>query len=240
MKYFIFVLFLFCFNLFSQNITVNDITNQLSYTDFKTEITMEVGRGESSPLAKNLNVYYKENDKSQKLLAVFTYPSNMKGMAFLALCNKKDEDKWYMYIRTLRRVKKVTTNSDNFMLKDFLSLYFLKPRTELWNFSYDENQIIFTAKDEKTIEMTGYKKLVNFVDSDKKTIKKTEFYDKNNKLVRIQEVLKFEQIDNIWIPTEVTTNDKQEDVKAKLILKNIKLNSSLKDDIFTSNYLKTL
>jgi predicted aspartyl protease len=220
------------------------VLNNLSWSSFSADMKLDLKRGKKESLVKKMTVKAISTNKEQEILAMFTFPSNMKGMAFLASCKKDLSDSRYIYLRTLRRVKKIPSNDDNFMLRDFLSLYLLKPRVELWNYtslseSDDTVVVQAVAKSNKTIDITGYKKLLLTIDKKKSIIISTEFYGKNDKKRRSQKVLESKIINNINFITKMETIDFDEDVKAEITLTNIKTDKISKK-IFTTRYLKTL
>ncbi len=229
--------------------TMNEVIAQLSWKDIETTMDFVVGRKNEDPLYKKVRVYMRETEKGQDLLMTFISPANMRGTSFLAFNRKDRKDEWFMYLRAIRRVKRIPPSAENFMLRDFLSLYLLKPRTELWNFSAPQHanidgkpvaQITATAKDSKTLELTGYTKLIHFIDPQTKVIMKTEFYGKDGKLVRIQKVNRVEKINNMYLPVEFETEDLAEGASAKITLKKISINKHIDDSIFSVRYLKSL
>jgi len=244
MKVFILLVFIFNLHLFSSELNIENILKNLKWTSFSANIQLDLKRGNKEKLIKKMTIKAIEDNDGQKILAMFTFPSNMKGMAFLAYCNKNLKDRRYIYLRALRRVKKVPANGDNFMLRDFLSLYLLKPRIELWNYKAlsESDKIVVVeaiAKTDKTIEITGYNKLLLTIDKNKNIVIKTEFYGKDNKKRRIQTVLESKKIDDIVFITKMETNDLDENVKAEITLTNIKT-KKISKKIFTTRYLKTL
>jgi len=230
--------------MFATDKNIENVVNNLSWTSFSADMQLDLKRGKNDTVIKKMSVKAISNKKGQKILAMFTFPSNMKGMTFLADCKKDLSDKRYIYLRTLRRVKKVPANGDNFMLRDFLSLYLLKPRVELWNYTSlsQKDDIIVVeaiAKSKKTIEITGYKKLVLTIDKTKNIIMSTEFFGKNGKKRRVQKVLESKKINNIHYITKMETLDLDENVKAEITLTNIS-NNKISKKVFTTRYLKTL
>ncbi len=244
MKFLILFVFMFNLQLFSYESNIENILKNMSWTGFSANMQLDLKRGNKESLIKKMTVKAIDTKDGQKILAIFTFPSHMKGMAFLAHCNKNLKDKRYIYLRALRRVKKVPANGDNFMLRDFLSLYLLKPRVELWNYKLlkEENSIVTVeaiAKSDKTIEITGYKKLILNINKKKNIIVKTEFFGKDGKKRRIQTVLESKKINNVNFITKMETSDLDEGVKAEIILTNIKI-KKISSKIFTTRYLKTL
>ena len=244
MKKTIILLLIISINLYSFDFK-KEYINQLSWSSFSANLKLKMIKKDKSLSTKEMLIKANSTKKGQNILAIFKAPSNLKGMAFLANCNKNLKDKRYIYLRALRRVKRVPANAENYMLRDFLSLYLLKPRVELWNFKLIEdkdNKVIVeaTAKNKNVINLVGYKRLLHYIDKEKKIITKTEFFGKDNSLRRVQTVTESKIIDGVRIITKMRTNDKEENLEVEVILEDIKLNKKISNKIFTTRYLKTL
>jgi len=229
----------------------SDIVKQLSWKTFHTNLYLDVARKGKSPSRKMMEVYLRHSKTGQDMFMVFKKPSNMKGMTFLAHNNVDLDDDWYMYVRTIRRVKRVPSAADNFMLRDFLSLYLLKPRLELWDYTVDGSvpaedgkgvwhKYVGMPKTDETTGLTGYGKLMQYVDVEKKVIMKTEFYDKDLKLIRTQMVKKLEQRNGSWLPVEFFTDDIEEGVTAGVTLFDLETDIEVSPKIFTVRYIKNM
>ena len=227
------------------------VVRQLSWKTLHTNLYLDVARKGKEPSRKMMEVYLRQTDAGQDMFMTFKEPSNMKGMTFLAHNNLDKSDDWYIYVRTLRRVKRVPSAAENFMLRDFLSLYLLKPRTELWNYQAGDMvsatngsgqwyTYIGTPRSDETVSLTGYGKLVQYVDPKTNLIMKTEFYDKDLKLIRIQTVEKVEQRNGAWVPAQFFTDDLEEGVTATATLFDLDTNIEVSPTIFTVRYIKNM
>lgn len=228
--------------------TLDEVVRQLSYTSLDAKVTMTVHRSGDEALAKKITVQVRDGSQGQDLLMVFLAPSNMKGTGFLALTRSDLDDEYYMYVRTLRRVKRVPNLSENFMLRDFLSLYFLKPRLELWTFSdlgsesvagVSLSKVEGKPRGSDAESLAGYARIVHWVDPVKKLIMKTEFFDRSGRSVRTQKVLETLKVGKVYVPSVFVTEDRVEGVSARLELDEISLNVTFPDDWFTVRHLKT-
>jgi len=222
---------------------------QLAWHRLDVSFDFTVQRGERSPLRKAMRVLAQDAPEGQRLLATFTYPANMQGTSFLALTDREAaDDEYFLYVRTLRRVKRVPSSAENFMLRDFLSLYFLKPRPELWRFERAPGGpaadgsvvVVATPAHARTEELTGYARLEHVVDPARRVVTATRFYDDRGSLVRRQEVLEHRQIEGVWLPWRFLTDDLREGVKATVEVRSLDLAPDLADDTFTVRHLKRL
>ncbi len=237
------IIFILCMDIYSYDFK-KDYIDKLNFKTYSSTLTMKMKKKGSSLSAKKILIKLKEKNSNQDILALFTEPSNMKGMAFLAKCNKDMNDKRFVYVRALRRVKKVPANADNYMLRDFLSLYLLKPRKELWNFKQiKESDKFFVieakAKNSSVVNLTGYSKLIHYINKKGNYIQKTEFYT-DSKLVRTQEVVETKTINGINFVHRLKTHDKSENLDAEMIFDDITIDKDISDFIFTGRYLRSL
>jgi len=230
-------------------IGIAELDAQMPWKTFQSDMNMEVKRFNGTPLGKKVHLAMRQTTDGQDLLMSFTAPSNMRGTSFLAFNRKDRHDRWFMYIRSLRRVKRVPPSAENFMLRDFLSLYLLKPRPELWNESSAESiekngkkliKLVWDARDKTTVNLTGYTKLIQYVDPSMKVIVNTDFFGPDKKLIRKQVTYKIKNIKGQNIPVEFKTTDYSEKVTAEIKLYNLKINEPIEEKTFSVRYLKSL
>jgi len=233
----------------ADSVTIDDVRQQLAWKTFETDISFTVQRKGGSPMAKEMTVALRQDGENQKMFATFTSPANMQGTSFLALTTPERDDEYYLYLRTLRRVKRVPKSTENFMLRDFLSLYFMKPRPEFWKFSvmstiFDGTKQVVKlegkAVDSKTESLTGYHRIVHFVDPARKVIERTEFFDGKGKLVRVQNVEEFVKVKDIYVASKFKTEDYVEGVSAVIEILELRIDEDVPEDIFTVRHLKNL
>jgi len=230
---------------------IRQVITQTSWSDYSAEMSMEVQRyGSSRVSTKEMSVKVKQDQSGdQHLFMIFKEPANMKGTAFLAHSMKDRSDQWYVYVRTLRRVKRAPPSPENFMLRDFLSLYLQKPRPEMYSYT-DQGPATVDGRpcrilegravDDKTTVMTAYTRIVHYVDPADKLIVKTEFFGKGDRLVRVQKVTRTTRVNGIVLPLTYESDDKEEKVVARVTMHGITLDSGIPDHLFSVRHLKTL
>ncbi len=222
-----------------------DYIDKLSWKTFSANLTLRIKKNNKRLSTREMIILARQKDNSQDILAIFEAPSNFKGMAFLAKCENNLEDERFVYIRSLRRVKKVPASGEDYTLRNFLSLYLLKPRKELWNFKQIKESDKFfiieaRAKNSSVIKLTGYEKILHFIDKKTNLIAKTQFYGKNNKLRLEQIVLENKKINETNVIIKTRALNKEENLDSEIILKNVKINENISNMMFTSRYLRSL
>jgi uncharacterized protein len=230
---------------------------QLTWKRYSVDYDFTVQREGKSPLKKAMRVIASDAPEGQRILATFLFPQNMKGTSFLAIMDRKQgDDEYFMFVRTLRRVKRVPNSTENFMLRDFLSLYFLKPRAELWNFeamdpsTLDEKTLAElppgsvviqgTPAKEQTRVLTGYGSIRHVLDPKRQVILRTDFFDTDGTHIRRQTVMEFKRVGEQEFPWRFETNDLAEGVRATIEIRNIDFAPTISEDTFTVRYLKRL
>jgi outer membrane lipoprotein-sorting protein len=236
---------------------LDPVIQHLSWTHYSVDVDFTVQRDGRSALKKMMRVIARDEPGGQRILATFLYPQNMKGTSFLAITDRATvEDEYYMYVRTLRRVKRVPNSTENFMLRDFLSLYFMKPRPELWDFrqldvatltptdaaALEKGAVVIegTPAMARTRILTGYERIRHIVDPARKVILRTEFYDAEGALIRKQKVMEFKTVEGQDVPWRFETHDLREGVRATVEVRKIDFAPELSKDTFSLRYLKRL
>ena len=223
------------------------VVARMTWTRMEASITLTVKREGKTPLSKQMRVLSEAGAGQQNMLATFTSPANMRGTSFLARAREGGEDEYYLYLRTLRRVKRVPSCSENFMLRDFLSLYFMKPRLDLWSFTrLDEpspdGYLRYEGRPrlDKTQELTGYARLIHEVDPAPGLIMRTLFFDEQGALMRRQHITRYEDIGGVPIPMAFTTEDLVEGAGADIEIRDVRIDPELPADVFSVRHLKRL
>jgi hypothetical protein len=184
----------------------------------------------------------------------FLTPADVKDTGFLTYDYddfKRDDDQW-LYLPALKKSKRIASSdkSGSFMGSDFnysdmtdreleLYDYELMKETEVGGHKVWQIKSVPRSKDE--IDRSGYKQSVLFVRQDNYVvIRAVHWLDKGSKL-RYFDVTKLEQIDGIWVPTEMTMttrSGKQTLHKTVLRMSNVKFNQDLAEAMFSVRQLE--
>ena len=222
---------------------IAQVAEQLRWKTLELELDFEVQRESKAPFHTQTRVSALDAADGQQILMAFEQPSHLKGTAFLARTRRDLDDQYFMYLRALRRVKRIPRCADNYRLRDFMSLYLLKPRTELWRFSVvgepgAEVVLEGRPRSEKTAEMTGYARVVHTVDPERRVIVRSEFYDEKGTRIREQKVTEFSQEGGFWWPAAFETVDETEGVSARVKVRRVRIDPEIPDDVFSVRGLK--
>ena len=200
----------------------NDSMSRLTFTFVRPD-------GEERKLIYTMvwKEYAGRDDVDDKVIFFSEYPPDDKGKSFMVwVYEDKKNDEW-MYLPELRMVRKVThseRHAHNDKEDDFahsvLTQVDLVPREA----DLDNNTLL------KEEELDGHTDFV--VESTP-----TDYYGSSGGLVKRQST-KWKKIGNAWVWERVVGEDLITKERTELDISDIKLNSDLKDDIFSARTLR--
>ena len=94
---------------------------------------------------------------------------------------------------------------------------------------------------QEEIDETGYTKIVAFVRKDNHVVIRSKIWLKKGRRNKYFDVKKLEQIDGIWVATEMEmTTKKGKETLHRTVLKNsnVKFNQDLEEDLFSTRRLE--
>ena len=193
------------------------------------------------------------NPEDSESIMFFLSPADVKGTGFLTYDyddSSKDDDQW-LYLPALKKVKRIAASdkSSSFMGSDFTYADMSSPNIEDYDYKIMQEtdvkgdkvwQIESIPKTEEEIERTGYTKSVIFVRKDNFVVIRGVNWVKKGDRLKYMDIKKLEQIDGIWVSTEVTmTTKKGKQTEHTSIIRssNLKFNQQLEEDLFTQRRL---
>lgn len=192
--------------------------------------------------------------KDKEGIMFFLSPADVKNTGFLSYDyydDNKDDDQW-LYLPALKKVKRIASSdkSSNFMGTDFTYADMNERHTKHYDYKLIKEDMLNGDKvwmieaipiTEKEKEETGYSKSIFFVRQDNfLVIRALSFVEKGNKL-KYMDVKKVEQIDGIWVASEMTmTTKKDKETLHQTLFKltNIQFNQPQPADMFSTRRLE--
>jgi len=204
---------------------------------------------------RKIKTYGREIGKDSQSLMFFLTPADVKNTGFLTFDydeSGKDDDQW-LYLPALRKTKRIATGdkSGSFMGSDLNYSDMSSPDLDLYDYTLmketkvkDEKvwQIKAVPKNDDEADKSGYSKSVIFILQDKFMMTRAVRWVYKKKRNKYFDARKIENIDGIWISTElhVTTKSGKKTLhKTILNQKNIKFNQQeVNEDLFTIRRLE--
>ena len=242
---------LFPLSLFA--ITADEIAKQVDERDEgdKSISTMEMILidKQGNNRVRKMKTYTMDKGQDTQSVIFFLSPADVRNTAFLTYDygdSSKDDDQW-LYLPALKKTKRIASSdkSSSFMGSDFT--YSDMTSRDIHDYTYriakettvrDHKVWVMESipKTQKTIDETGYTKSYMFVRQDNFVVVRALHILKETGKKKYLDVKKLEEIDGIWVATEIemkTTQDKNTLHKTILKLDDVKFNQDMDDAFFS-------
>ena len=193
--------------------------------------------------------YYGDDKKS---VIFYLKPKRLKGTGFLTYDNAMSADEQWLYLPSLRKVRRVSASDrgDWFLGTDF-SYEDIKKETKVSTEDYEfkllgeeevDGHAVYkmesTAKSADIAKELGYSKLVSFIDKKIFISRKVAFYDARGALLKRLHNQEIEQIDGIWTIQHMQMINAQNGHESHFYFSDIDYKTALSDTLFTQQSLK--
>lgn len=203
---------------------------------------------------RRIATFSKDKAEDTFRLMFFQHPADVKDTAFLTWDYddpNRDDDQW-LYLPALRKTKRIASRdkSGSFMGSDLTYSDMTDRNLEDYDFFLKKEMEVKGVKawliesiprSKKVIKETGYTKSFLIIRQDNDFVIRAVHWVKNGGYLKYVDVRKLEQIEGIWIATELhVTKKKGKQVVHKTILKfkNVKFNQDLDFDLFTARRME--
>jgi hypothetical protein len=198
---------------------------------------------------RKLASFSKDKGEDKYRLMFFQRPADVKDTAFLTWDYDdpdRDDDQW-LYLPALRKTKRIASSdqSGSFMGSDLNYSDMTDRNLADYDFFYKKELDVKGVKawliesipvSKKVIKETGYTKSLLIVRQDNYFVIRAVHWVKDGGYLKYFDVKTLEQIDGIWVATEIhVTKKKGKKLVHKTVLKldNVKFNQELDFDVFT-------
>jgi len=203
---------------------------------------------------RKIKTLSKDKGKDSLKLMFFMEPADVRDTGFLTYdyySGEKDDDQW-LYLPELHKTKRIASSdkSSAFMGSDFSYADMTKRVIDEWKYKVlkeaevrgNKVWLIEAIPSNKTIEdRYGYTKSILFIRQDIFMVVRAVHWVKEGKKHKYLDIRKLEQIDGIWVGTEInmkTNKGKQTIHRSVFKWDNIKFNQDLDEKLFTIRRLE--
>jgi len=183
-----------------------------------------------------------DGDKS---ILTFHWPADVKGTKLLTWSHKKSDDSQWMYLPSLRRVKRITTSSkasafmgSEFAYEDLVSQETEKYKYKLLRSVKYKKRSVWVLEIISVEKNSSYSKQIAWVDKKYRLPLKIEYYDKKSALLKVAKFNNIRKYGRWYRPGSVTMTNKQTLKKSIFRWKQRKLRVKLQSKNFNSSALK--
>jgi len=128
-------------------------------------------------------------------ISVFLNPKDVQGTKMLTHSHKSDDDDQWLYLPSLRRVKRISSRSksSSFMASEFSYEDLGSQEIEKYNFKLLKQNKSVWLLERKPKQKSGYSKMVLEVSKKYKSAVKVKYYDRKGELLKVAESTKWKQ-----------------------------------------------
>jgi predicted RND superfamily exporter protein len=229
---------------------MESVLNRSSFQDMQGTSTLTITSASGSTKVRSFKMASRDNDQGENDMILYMQePADMRGNAFLVLGRAETEDERWIYIPALHRANRIVGSGrkGNFMSSDFTYddigspdidewTWTLGPRTELDGHPCQE--VIATPADDRILKDTGLSEVHWFIDSELKTTRKAEFYDRQGALTRRMEVQKIELFGEVPFATDMLMTDLASGRTSRMTMSDLKVDAGVDPAWFTKRALQ--
>jgi len=238
------------------DISLKTKTVDQGWQDFTADMLMVLRNAQGQESVREVKMKSLEQlDDGDKSLTVFNKPKDVKGTAFLSYSHAIGADDQWLYLPSLKRVKRIASNNKSgpFMGSEFsfedLSSFEIKKYT--YNYLGEEklsDEFLQGAQAEldtykveqvPTDKSSGYSKRIVWIDKDEYRIVKVEFYDRKKSLLKTLSFQDFRlYLGKHWRANTSKMVNHQSGKETELKWNNYNFQTGLAESDFSKNALK--
>ncbi|RLE05319.1 MAG: hypothetical protein DRI99_02340 [Candidatus Aminicenantes bacterium] len=208
-------------------------------SDLQAKMVMRIIDARQNEKKRELRVWSKNRPGEDDWRVMkFLSPPDVRGVGFLVLA----DDQMYLYLPEFRRIRRIASHnkSERFMGSDFsyedlstggLAKYYQATLVEENSTTWHLELVLKPGADKP------YPRIEMWVDKETHLPRRYLLYDKSGEPWK-EASQKVKQIEGYWLPVETVMKDLKAQTRTILTMEEIKVNTGLKDNIFTQRFLK--
>lgn len=245
----------------SETLTADEIirkTNHMSLyqgLDSKGKVMLEITDSQGRVRKRNFNMLRLDSDQqdeNQKYFVFFETPADIRKMVFMVHKHSalnQDDDRW-MYMPSLDLVKRIASSDKrtSFVGSDFLyeDISGRSPHEDIHQLIKTTDSTYIVKNTPKKSNEVEFAYFVAYIDNKTFLPIKIEFFKKGDRLYRVIQSIKLEDIQAMENGTMTTyptvtvsiAKDLENRSETKMTVSDIKYNIGLSDKLFTERYLR--
>ncbi len=228
-------------------IAVEADQRDLGWSDSTSDMKMILRnrQGEQSERAIRVRSLEVRGD-GDKSLTIFDHPADVKGTAFLSYTHAiKPDDQW-LYLPSLKRVKRISSanKSGPFMGSEFAYEDISSQEIEKYRYKYLRDEAIdgqeaFVVERVPQYQHSGYTKQIVWIDKQHYRVLKVEYFDRKGARIKTLTIKDYKQyLDKFWRADHMNMVNHQNGKSTTLLWSNYRFKSGLSTRDFDRNSLK--
>lgn len=236
--------------IFAQELTVENIVkkaNLVAYyagNDGTSDIKMTITDSQGRIRKREFKIlrFTVEKEKEQKFYIYFKKPADIAKMVFMVWKHLGSDDDRWLYLPALDLVRRIAASDkrssfvgSHFLYEDVSGRGIFADTHELVDVGGEYYKIKNIPKETKGVEFAYY---FVWVDKTNFVPTKAEYYNKQDKLIRVIEALEVNTVEGYPTVVKSIAKDLERGGETLMEFSNIKYDVGLTEDIFTERYLR--
>jgi hypothetical protein len=185
--------------------------------------------------------------EDEKQLVWFVTPADLRGTAFLRLGGASDRKMW-LYLPAFKRVERISGSKENesFLGSDFTYADMADRDLNQFNHKYvgtEELKGVKLHKVDSTLKEKDddapYTRVVSYISPEGRLLRE-DLYDFSGDLVKRKTHENFTKVEGYDIPSAVVMVDLLRDHQTRIEMKNIKVDESISESIFSTQHMQRM
>lgn len=226
----------------------NEMDQQESgFIDSIAELSMELKNKQGDTSLRELRLKTLEvNGDGDKSLSIFDTPKDIKGTAFLTFSHSHKPDEQWLYLPSLKRVKKISSRNKSgpFMGSEFAFEDMASQEVNKYTYKYLRDETVndaecYVIERYPTYKNSGYKRLMSWINKKDLRPEKIVFYDRKNSKLKTLTFSQYKKyLGRYWRADHMQMENHITGKSTTLSWKSYQFKTGLKPRDFSRNSLK--
>lgn len=217
------------------------------FDDFRAEMEMILKNRRGDESRRYIRVLGLEVEgDGDKGMSIFDEPADVRGTAMLTYSHKVKTDDQWLYLPALKRVKRIASRNKSgpYMGSEFAYEDLGSQEVEKYTYKYLRDEVYqgmdcFVVERYPVDKYSGYTRQVTWIDKAEYLPRKTDYYDRKNGLLKTLTFIGYKKyLEHHWRPDEMFMENHQTGKTTRIIWKNYRFRTGLKESDFQVSDLK--
>lgn len=228
-------------------IAVEADSRENGFSDSTAEMTMELRNQQGDTSVREIRVKTLEvaND-GDKSLSIFDQPADIKGTAFLTFSHALEPDEQWLYLPSLKRVKRINSKNKSgpFMGSEFAYEDIASQEVAKYTYKYLRDETLngincYVIERYPAYEHSGYTRQLGWINKAEYRPEKIVFYDRKNSLLKTLTYSGYKKyLDQYWRADQMLMENHQNGKSTLMTWSNYQFQTGLDESDFNHNSLK--
>jgi outer membrane lipoprotein-sorting protein len=189
---------------------------------------------------------------TEKRLARFVAPADVKGTGLLTFDHDAKDDDMWLFLPAMRKTRRIVSSerAKSFMGSEFTYADMTPPPLDDFTYALQKTVPIdgvpcwvieMKPKTEDIADDNGFSKRVVWIGQKDHVMRQVHYFDLDGELHRVMSSKDVKEIDpanKLWRPMHMIIENKQNGRRSELVIEKLQLRADIPDDYFTTRYLE--